>query len=141
MRRHAAPWAILAVLASCQSIEALGRALERTAYPAGGAVAGAALGGPPGAAGGAAVGHLLGESVVHDGGAGSLTPTATEVVAEQARITTEAILWHPILGAPLFLWVILAVLVAWRAPWLPGLVWGKIVVAFEERAERSRGPR
>lgn len=136
-RRVAAPVAILLVLASCQSVAALGRAVERLAYPTGGAALGAAVGGPGGAAAGGAAGHLIGESIAHDGGAHQATPTAGQVVAEQVRVGFVDIVVYPVFGLPFFVWIILALIVALRMPWLPGLVWSWVT----DRAERKRGPR
>jgi len=137
-RSHAALVAMLAVLASCQSMAALGRAVERAAYPTGGAALGAAVGGPGGAAAGGAAGHLLGESILHDGGAGrAAPPTAGEVVAEQVRMGFIDILLVEVLWVPFVVWIVLALVVALRLPWLPQLVWDWVT----DRAERKRGPR
>ncbi len=120
-------------------MEALGRALERTAYPAGGAVAGAALGGPAGAAGGAAAGHLLGTAVVAEAalGADPAPPGSAPPAGGDIQVGFEVVAGFRVLGLPLWLWAILALVVALRAPWIPHLVrdW------WADLRERREGPR
>ena len=126
--------AVFVLVASCTSLSKLGGVFESTAYPAGGAAIGAAAG-PLGAAAGAGVGHLV----------GTLATQADVVIVdgESMRQVYVKQTWRSFILENL-LWILAAVYILHRCPWIPGWIWDKIKrkkrEAKREKRQEPPGP-
>lgn len=111
-------------------MSALGRVIERAAYPTAGAVGGAALGGPAGAAGGAAAGHFVGEAVTAESRSGGDSAGLVHEVFIQP--TVEGFIWMRVFGVPMLVWLLTLAYILHRAPWIPGYLVDKFKAAKRE---------
>lgn len=131
--RVALAFACLA-LAGCQTMAALGRVVEKAAYPTMGAAGGAALGGPVGAAGGAAAGHLIGDAVAHEDAPQTLSNGVERIFIQP---TWGDVLWWPVFGVPLWLWAAFVGVILLRMPWIPAYLVDKFKSARNREVQHG----